>query len=259
MKTLFLKFLCFRSSRCRVLFALAGFAAVQISARAEVIFCDDFEDAGTIENVSAIDSKLSWEAADNRPLLSVLGDTEGLNSGNALVVGNNLVFARIPATTLEVGSSLVLSMRFRSPEENVNAIAPLRIGLCESREDSPDKGDTVGYWLHTGPGPAKSGISMERNVESSIGGGNDGVGVGETFLLGYDWLKPHQLTLKIVRPSASVIEIHTKLDDGEEVIRTDAQASVTQFNLVAVRVANTPKSSVLIDQIQLELLRASKP
>jgi len=210
--------------------------------------------------VSLIDSKATWEGAGNRKILSVVTDSGGLNSGNVLAIGNSLVFTRIPATGLEPGDSLVLSLRFRSPDQDVQYPGPLRIGLCESRDDTPDKGDTVGYWLFTGPGgERKTGVSVEHNVDSLIGGGNDGASLGEALLLGYDWLKPHRLILKIVRPSSDLIEIHTQLDDDSEVVRTDAQASVTQFNLMALRMANTPQSRVLVDDIKLELLKATKP
>lgn len=242
------------------IYAVAGATVLLGSASAEVIVDDTFEDAGSVENVALIESKATWEVAGNRTLLGVVTDPDGLDSGNALSVGNSLVFARIPATTLEVGSSLVLSMRFRSADENVESLAPFRIGLCENKDDIPDTGDTVGYWLSTGPGAeAKSGISVERNVDSLIGGGNDGTGLGVGFQLGYDWLKPHKLTLKIVRPSAGLIEIHTQLDDGAEVVRTDSEESVTQFNLIALRVANTPQSRVLVDDIKLGLLKAVNP
>ena len=42
-------------------------------------------------------------------------------------------------------------------------------------------------------------------------------------------------------------------------VRTDAGESVTQFNLIGLRVANTPQSTVLMDDIKLELLKAAKP
>lgn len=239
---------------------MAGSLIFLGSASAEIILSDTFEDAGSVENVAVIDSKATWEVAGNRTLLGVVIDPDGLNSGNALSVGNSLVFARIPATTLEVGDSLVFSMRFRSADEAVESLAPFRIGLCENKDDLPDTGDTVGYWLSTGPGvEAKSGISVERNVDSLIGGGNDGTGLGIAFQLGYDWLKPHKLLLKIVRPSAGRIEIHTQLDDGPEVVRTDSEESVTQFNLIGLRVANTAQSCVLVDDIKLELQKAAKP
>jgi hypothetical protein len=241
----------------RMFLAMAGCAAC--TASAEVIFSDNFDGESTVENVSVIDSKVTWEAAGNRTILSIAKDPEGLNSGKVFSIGNNLAMVRIPDTELEVGSSLVLSMRFRSTEVDVQYPAPLRIGLCESRDDSADKGDTVGYWLSTGPGgERKSGISFEQNQDSQIGGGNDSTAIGETFQLGYDWLTPHRLVFKISRPSEGVVEISVQLDDDSELIRTDAKESLTRFNLVALRMANIQQSRLLVDDIKLELLKDSK-
>lgn len=242
------------------LLATAACVALLASSQAEIILTETFEDAGEVEKVAMISSKATWESSGNRTILGIVSDPGGLNSGNALSIGNNLVFARIPDTDLEVGSALVFSLRFRSPDVDVQYPAPLRIGLCGSVDDAPDKGETVGYWISTGPGgERKTSVSLERNVDSLIGGGNDGEGIGEVFQLGYDWQKPHRLTVKIVRPSAGIIEIHTQLDDEAEVIRTDARESLTHFNLIALRVANTPQSYVLVDDIKLELVKGSKP
>lgn len=230
------------------------------SGLAEVVLSENFEDAGEVEKVAMISSKATWESSGNRMVLGIVSDPGGLDSGNVLSIGNNLVFVRIPDVELEAGCSLVLSMRFRSPDEDVQYPAPLRIGLCESTDDAPDKGETVGYWVSTGPGPErKTSVSLERNVDSLIGGGNDSEGIGETFPLGYDWLKPHRLTVKVVRPSAGLIEIHTQVDDEAEVVRTDAKESLIRFNLLALRVANAPQSSVRVDDINLELLKGQKP
>lgn len=229
-------------------------------APAEILLSDDFEGPGETDLVSSVDSKVLWEAAENRQLLGIRPDREGLNTGHALEVGNNLVFARIPTADLAVGQVLVLTLRFRSPDETPQVPAPLRIGLCDTRDENPVTGDTVGYWLHTAPGAAgKSGLSVEKNAESAIGGGNDGASLGATFSLNYDWRQPHLLTVKILRPSDSTIEVRARIDEGEEFVRTDAEGTVTQFNLVAFRLASTPRSRVFFDQVQLERRPLAQP
>ncbi|MEO7933404.1 MAG: hypothetical protein ABIT76_09630 [Chthoniobacterales bacterium] len=239
--------------------AISSIFASMVSSQGQVIVSDDFEKAAESQNTSTIESKTFWETSDNRSLLGTVTDPTGLNSGKVLSVGNGLAFARIPETALEVGSSIVFSMRFRSRDEEILYPAPLRIGICENKDDSPDKGDTAGYWLSTGPGAdRKSSISLELNSDSAIGGGNDGVGIGGAFVPGYDWLKPHRLVIKVMRPTEAAIEIHLQFDDDAEIVRTDSKSSVTKFNLIAMRVANTPKSCVLFDDIKVELVKTPK-
>lgn len=244
----------------RSLLVAGGCVAMLTTLRGEVLLDETFEDTGDIEKVAVISSKTTWESSGNRTILGIVSDPDGLKSGNVLSIGNNLVFARIPDTDLEVGSALVLSLNFRSPDADVQYPAPLRIGLCNSTDDAPDKGETMGYWVSTGPGgERKTSVSLERNEDSLIGGGNDGASIGEVFQLGYDWTKTHRLTFKIARPSAGVIELHVQLDDEAAVVRTDAQESLIHFNLVALRLANTPQSILLVDDIKLELVKVSKP
>ncbi len=151
-------------------------AAGSFALASDVVFEDHFEDIGEFENTLMVESKLVWESAMNRQALGVMSDSDGLNTGNALIVANNLAFSRIPETALEVGSSLTLSLRFRATDPNPEFGGPFRVGLAQSRDDSPEKGDTIGYWLMLG---AQGGsVSFEQNSDSLIGGGNDGVGLG---------------------------------------------------------------------------------
>jgi len=242
----------------RCLPSILAVAACASAAWAEVVFEDDFEGADEIEKVAVIDSKGSWEAAGGRALLGITRDAEDLNGGKALVLENTTAMIRIPLTTLEVGDSLVLTLRFRSLNEKSEFFVPLRVGLCEVKDDLPDTGGTFGYWLCTGPGAeSKTSIFLEKNTDT-IGGGEDRVILGEDFLLGFDWLKPQSLTLKIVRVSESLVEISTALNDAGAVVRADPHGTVTTFNLLAIRLANGPQNNILIDDVKLEAVKGRK-
>lgn len=221
-------------------------------AHAVTVAEDSFEDTYEIDKTSIVESQTLWESPTPRQFLAVMSD-DALGSGRVLVILNGIAYTRIPDTDLEVGQSVTLSFRFRSLDQELAYPIPLRIGLCENNDGNPDVGDTKGYWLFTGPGPeTNSGITFEDNIDSSLGGGNDGESVGDYFKLNYDWSIPHMLTIKFSRPSQDIIEISSRIDDGPEHIVRDAKALLTNFNLLAVRLANTPQSAFLLDDLKIE-------
>lgn len=228
-------------------------AAALPSLRADVVAEDSFENVGEFENSQMVESKMVWESAMNRQALGVAGDPDGLNSGNSLSIANNLAFARIPETVLDVGGTLTLTVRFRAPNASPEYPGPFRVGLAQGRDDAPEKGDTAGYWLLLGP--QGGGLSLEENKDSLIGGGNDSTGVGEPIKLPLAWDKPHKLVMKFSRPAADKVEIRVQLDGGEEFVRTDMQAKVTAFNLVGFRVADRSGTTTYVDDVKLELVK----
>ncbi len=234
---------------------LAVLAAGSFALASEVVFEDHFEDIGEFENSLMVESKLVWESAMNRQALGVMSDSDGLNSGNALVIANNLAFSRIPETALDVGSSLTLSLKFRATDPNPEFGGPFRVGLAQSRDDTPEKGDTIGYWLMLG---AQGGsLSFEQNADSLIGGGNDGTGLGDPIKTPIVWNKPHTLVMKFSRPTADKVEIRIQIDGGEEFIRTDAEARVTAFNILGLRIADRQGTKTFVDDVKLELTKGA--
>lgn len=239
------------SSLSLSLFALIAAGAFAVAS--DVVLEDHFEDIGEFENTLMVESKLVWESALNRQALGVMGDPDGLNTGNALVIANNLVFSRIPDISLEVGSSLTLSLRFRATDPNPEYGGPFRVGLAQSRDDTPEKGDTIGYWLMLGS--QGGALSYEANSDSLIGGGNDGVGLGDPMKTPLVWNKPHTVMMKFSRPTADKVEIRVQIDGGEEFIRTDAEARVTTFNILGLRIADRQGTKTFVDDVKLELTK----
>lgn len=234
---------------------LALLAAGSFALAAEVVVEDHFEDVGEFENTNLVESKLAWESAMNRQALGVMGDADGLKTGNALFIGNNLAFARVPDIALEVGSTLTLSLRFRATDPSPEFGGPFRLGLAQSRDDYPEKGDTIGYWLLLGT--QGGSVSFETNADSLIGGGNDGVGIGEPFKKDLVWTQPHTVVMKFSRPTSEKVEIRVQIDGGEEFIRTDTAASVTTFNIIGLRVADRQGTKTFVDDVKLELTKGS--
>lgn len=234
---------------------LALLAAGSFALAAEVVVEDRFEDVGEFENTHLVESKLAWESAMNRQALGVMADADGLRTGNALFIGNNLAFARIPDVALEVGSSLTLSLRFRATDPSPEFGGPFRLGLAQSRDDSPEKGDTIGYWLMLGT--QGGSVSCETNADSLIGGGNDGAGIGDPLKKDLVWNQPHTVVMKFSRPTEAKVEIRVQIDGGEEFIRADMEARVTAFNLIGLRVADRPGAKTYVDDVKLELTKGS--
>lgn len=234
---------------------LALLAAGSLAFASEVVLEDHFEDVGEFENTLMVESKLMWESAMNRQALGVMGDPDGLNAGNSLVIANNLAFSRIPETALEVGGSLTLSLKFRATDPNPEFGGPFRVGLAQGRDDTPEKGDTIGYWLMLGS--QGGSVSFETNTDSLIGGGNDGVGLGDLIKTPLVWNKPHTVVLKFSRPTADKVEIRVQIDGGEEFIRTDAEARVTTFNILGLRIADRQGTKTFVDDVKLELTKGA--
>jgi hypothetical protein len=233
---------------------LAG-ATMLPSLFADVVVEDAFEEVGDFENSLMVESKMLWESAMSRQALGVGGDPEGLNSGNSLSIGNNLVFSRIPETALAVGSTLTVTLRFRATDANPEYMGPFRVGLAQSRDDTPEKGDTIGYWLMLGP--KGGGLSLEENADSLIGGGQDATPVGDPIKTDIAWDKPHKLVLTFSRPTEGRVDIRAQLDGGEEFIRSDVQAKVTTFNLLGMRVADRPGTKTFVDDVKVELAKGT--
>ena len=246
-----------RTSLLRRVFLLPAIAVVCVlegagTGRCSVVLQDDFEGADEVQASQVVDSKAVWESDAKHKSAGVIRDPGGFGGSKVLVVANNVIFARFPEVKLGDGDSLELSLKFRCADAKIESTAPLRFGLANNTDGMPDTGDTQGYWVMSTPGPnGTTSVMLEKNVDSLIGGGPDFDGLGPAVPTPYDWQSVHSLKLKVSKPAGGTVSISFKIDDGGEQVFTDPKGTVTSFNTIGFRIANTAKSQLLVDDVIL--------
>ena len=224
------------------------------------VFKEDFEAASQTENAAAVDGATTWTSRGNRPLLSVVGDTDGLKSGNALKVAKGFVYVTFPEVALQVGDSIELSFRYRFGQPPQEAGFPLRIGLYKDSNGNPADGLAPGYWFMSNPGAegGKSMVVVEEGTDGSPGGGSDFKGLQDLFPGPATGTTANKFKWTIQRSTDTTVDMAIQTNDDSPVTRTDSAGTVTAFNAFAVSIASMENTEFLIDDVALNVIRKDK-
>jgi len=236
-------------------FHLVLLAGVQ----AETVFKEDFEAAAETENAAAVDGATTWTSRGNRPLLSVVVDSEGLKSGNTLKISKGFVYVTFPEVVLQEGDSLELSFRFRFAQPPQETGFPLRIGLYKDSNGNPTDGYAPGYWFMSNPAAegGKSMVVMEEGTDGSPGGGSDFKGLQDLFPGPATGTAVNKFKWTILRSSVGV-DMAIQTNDEPPVTRADKAGKVTRFNAFGISIASMENAEFLIDDVALNVIRKDK-
>ncbi|MEI8309437.1 MAG: hypothetical protein WCH98_01645 [Verrucomicrobiota bacterium] len=234
--------------------------ALLAGAYAETVFKEDFSASSETENASAVDGATTWTSRGSRPLLGVVGDTEGLKSGSSLKISKGFVYATFPDVTLNEGDALELSFRYRFAQPPQETGFPLRLGLYNATSGNPADGLSPGYWFMTNPAAegGKSMVVYEEGTDGSPGGGSDFSALQDLFPGPAAGTTVSTFKWTILRSSGGSVDIATQTNDDAPVTRTDQGGKVTTFNAFAISIASMVNSEFLIDDIALNVIRKDK-
>ena len=224
---------------------------------AESVFVEDFEKASAAESVGMVDGAAAWQTRGNRPLLSVMEDTDGLKAGNALRMTKGLVFVNFPEVELAEGDSLEVSFRYRFPEALQETGFPFRVGVAWDESGNPAEGNTPGYWFMSNPG-AENGLAMinlEEGTDGSLGGGSDIPILAPQFQTPASGTGVNKLTLTVARPSGDGVDVSARINDDSPNTRTDTAGKVTKFNVLALSIATNGSTEFLVDDVNVTVNR----
>ena len=135
----------FHNMKTQILGILSLGLALVFAAHAETVFKENFDTASQVENAAAVDGATTWTCRGSWPQLAVVGDADGLKSGNALKIAKGFVYVTFPEVALKEGDSLELSFRYRFALPPQESIFPLRIGLYKDSNGNPADGYAPGY------------------------------------------------------------------------------------------------------------------
>ena len=199
------------------------------------------------------------------PTISIVDDTAGIGSGNALQIaatgstGRGIV-AGFPAQTLADGNSITLSFNWRfTGTVGLNQANSLRYGLHSSNATPATADNTTqadndkGYFVMTNPGAAGTSTTLKRETGSSPGvlGGNDWSGLGTAGASVSGSTAKHTSTIVITRSGSNLV-VSTNIDNLAAATGTDSAPVTYTFDQFGITLAGaTLPSPILIDNIRV--------
>ncbi len=222
---------------------------------------DGFTDGGRTDGTDARD--IAWYSLGS-PSLSVVDDSSGIGSGNALKMTSSATFqgmvGNAPWFHLGDGDSLTLLIDWRfSGTTGLNESNKLRFGLHNS-EDTPAStdnagsvfNDDVGYVMESNPGLSSgTGTTLFRELSGdAILGGTNLTAIGSTGTSVNSGTTKHTTTLTLRRSGTSLV-YSANIDGLAAASATDATPPTYIFDEIGTLLAgSTVPSPYLIDNIR---------
>lgn len=251
----------------QVVWSLAALLCLVTAQAQSVIVNDPFTDGGRTNGADPLD--IPWFSLTTSPVLSVVDDSGGLGSGNALQAApdtNVQLVGVVPTiTTLaNVGESLVLTMDFRFNVAPVGSFSGFRFGLFNSNGTSvtgdnsgvagPAAND-FGYGFTFGTGAASNNaVSIFKSASgvplASTGGSITATGTPFTVSNAL----AHHLQITLTRLTATSLGIEFRFDGSVVATATDASSPFISFDeIYAVTNAQSGRN-YLLDNVTLQFI-----
>lgn len=261
----------------RPLLTVAALALVApaLSAQSSTLLEDTFADGDrTTQNLPA---SLAWYAPG-----AAVSTISVRNNSLTLVANDNdrLLWGYLPAQSLAVGDSLVVTVDFSFSRLHPAAAGAFKIALCSTHgvapkraDGGPPTGGYQGYASFTNPGDATAGTRLRKRSGPAAGnstatileltdGATDVVwatfGANRTGLAGaLQANTPYTKTLRITRTGVDAARVTTTISGGtlaanNTLSETDTAGIVTSFDTVAIGAAETVQAGDLtIRRIQI--------
>ncbi len=222
---------------------------------------DGFTDGARTNGTDAADA--AWYTMGT-PTVSIVDDTAGIGSGNALQLtptstGRGII-AGFPARTLADGDSITLTVNWRfAGTVGLNQANSLRYGIHSSNgtpttADGTTQSDiSKGYFVMTNPGAAGSNTSLKRETGGSPGvlGGTDWSGLGTAGASVSAGTTKHSSAITITR-SGSTLVVSTSIDNLAAATGTDSAPVTYTFDQFAISLTGaTLPSPIIIDDVRV--------
>jgi len=233
------------------------------TARATILVNDTFDVGGspTVGDDAADPLDTAWTAYAAGGTLSVVDDTGGLGSGNALdgavLSGGGVTALSLPSVNLAINQTIILSFDFRYITSPANNSLGFRFGLLDQQTagETNDRGyggvistgtDTTGFRIYEDTGTSGSNEGLAGADFGSLGA----TGPGSTSVL--DDTLEHSFSLQITRTSATDVSLVAEVD-GQTITATDSTGAMFTFNQILIR-NGAIGTDFRFDNVQLEVI-----
>ena len=223
---------------------------------------EGFTDGARTNGTDALDT--AWYTL-GAPTISIVNDSAGIGSGNALQLaatgstGRGIV-AGFPAQTLADGDSITLSFNWRfTGTIGLNQANSLRYGLHSSNgtpvtaDNTTQSDNDKGYFVMTNPGAAGTATTLKRETGGAPGvlGGTDWSGLGTAGASVSGSTVKHTSTIVITRSGSNLV-VSASIDNLAAATGTDSVPVTYTFDQFGITLAGaTLPSPILIDNIQV--------
>lgn len=244
--------------------------ACSATGKAEVLVDETFTDGGRSNGTDAGD--VAWfSVGGSGSVLSVVNDSAGIGTGNALQVTPSAAFqgfaGMLPElVTLQDGETLRLSFTYRfTGTVNLNQAGRLRFGFYNTwgtptaaDSDTVARKNDDGYYSSTNPGSTNpAGTTLAREVSGSevtMQTGATSFGTAGASVNG--GTTAHTVVFTVTRSGGAMV-VASSIDGQAAASGTDPHGPVTpSFDEIVVTFGiNSPPSPMQIDNLKVEYLR----